>query len=247
MNRSPCSLTPPTPTGIPVPAPARTSAVALVVLLFATLATPQEGRAQEVRVGGSQAFPALAEMGNPLGWGWGVRYVRSGGIGVGLDREEYRNTRSLSRFVCNPDGTACAEEPVVFDTEMDLTTFLLLLQLAQGEEWGVRLGFGRVAGRMTGTGVGEETGRRLDPIPADAEAGILAWSRGADGTAVLLEVHRYLSVPGPFSLSATGSYRFVRAEMEGCESGEFSPFCGTLAMNELQLGFALALRSGRTR
>ncbi len=218
---------------------------ALVLLLLLGLAGLAGGAApataQEIRLSGNQGFPGIDEIGNPRGLGFGLRYFLSSGLGIGLERDLYRSHQVVERFVCEPSAPGCMPEPVAFDSELDFTTLMLLLEIGISDSWAFRFGIGRSAGRITGEGEGQDSGDALVPAQADLGASTLAWSRGADGTVFLAEVLRPLPIPGPISFNLMASYRNHSSEMSGCEEGRFSPFCGRLGMSELQLGILIGV------
>lgn len=203
---------------------------------------PSPLAAQEVRATGSRAFPGISALDGSWGQGVGVRWIRGGGIGLALEYDTFRGSTRIQAPIC-PDGGSgngpgspeCVLERADFDSEMDFLTVALLLPLVESDEWRLRLGVGRSAGTMTGSGV-SSSGAAVQPPPADRESSLLAWNRGADGTVFWLEVHR--DIPGPLPVRAMGTYRFQQLEMDGCRTGDFSPFCGRSGGSELHLGLS---------
>lgn len=197
--------------------------------------------AQELRGGLSGSFSGRSELSSAWGGGLGIRILPRAQVGVGLELDRWSFNPTVNAPVCDPDGVQCRTEPVAMWNRLETVTFLLLAEALRTEEWRLRLGFGRVAGIATGSGVSQTSGVEVEPPGADRGAGRLAWSRGADGSVVVFEVLRSLPVPGPLVPSVLASYRHHRLEMEGCVSGAFSPFCGPLNLNEFQLGLFLPL------
>lgn len=204
--------------------------------------SPAPLAAQEVRVTGSRAFPGISALGGSWGRGVGVRWLRGGGIGLALEYDAFRGSTRIQAPVCPAQGPGesggegeCVVERVDFDSEMDHLTLALLLPLVESDEWRLRLGVGRSAGTMSGTGVSAE-GEVVSPPSADREGSLLSWNRGADGTVFWLEVHR--DIPGPVPVRAMGTYRFQQLELDGCRAGDFSPFCGRSGGSELHLGLS---------
>ena len=198
--------------------------------------------AQEVRVTGSRPFPGVSLLDGSWGRGAGVRWIRGGGIGVALEFDAFSGSTRSRAPVC-PAGTGdgaepgseCVLESVRFESEMDVLTLALLLPLVEGDDWHLRVGVGRTAGTMAASGVAE-SGAVVEPPSADREGSLLAWNRGADGSVFWLEVHR--DVPGPLPVRVMGSYRFQQLELDGCRTGDFSPFCGRVGGSELHLGLS---------
>ncbi|TVR61463.1 MAG: hypothetical protein EA422_12485 [Gemmatimonadales bacterium] len=211
-----------------------------VALLVEPLSLAGPLSAQEVRVTGSRPFPGISVLDGAWGQGVGVRWIRGGGIGVALEYDAFSGSTRIQAPVCAPGagdgagtGSDCVVESVGFDSEMDVLTLALVLPLVQGDDWHLRLGVGRSAGTMAASGVGE-SGGAVEPPSADRDGSLLAWNRGADGSVFWLEVHR--DVPGPLPVRVMGSYRFQQLELDGCRTGEFSPFCGRVGGSELHLG-----------
>jgi hypothetical protein len=189
------------------------------------------------------AYSPVDEIGFATGTGVGLRFFLPRGIGIGVEFDRLGSSPTVHRVTCARDGGGCTEEQeedVATDTTADFTSLLLMLR-GQGARWGIRIGIGRSAGRLTGRGVGVETGRNADVPPADADAGILAWSRGADGSVIVLELLRTLPVPGPFPVRLQSALRHHQVTMEGCSVGEYAPFCGSDSVTELQLGVNIGL------
>lgn len=221
----------------------RRAPVLLLAALVATLPAPFRVHAQEVRFSWNGGYSGEREVGFGSGYGGGVRVLVSG-VGIGIERDRFSSSPSPRLTTC-PDGIGsgpeCAPETVDMSTRADFTTLLLLLG-GMGDEWGLRVGFGRVAGTFRSSWEGRTTGRTGEVPPADLGEGTIAWSRGADGGVLVVEVLRRLPIPGPFPLSLQGAFRSFGIRMKGCVVGEYSPFCGGRRFTELQLGLHLGLR-----
>jgi hypothetical protein len=202
---------------------------------------PASLEAQEIRGGVSGAFSGQSVFSSSVGAGAGIRILPWNQLGFGLELDRWTFRPTVNAPVCVGDGGDCELEQVAMENRLETVTFLLLGELIRTEEWRFRVGFGRVAGRARGEGVSQDSDVVLTPPPADREGGALAWSRGADGTVVVLEILRALPIPGPLSPSLLASYRYHNLDLEGCVSGAFSPFCGPMALNELQVGIHLPI------
>ncbi len=219
-------------------------------LLLALLLAPAVGgsgggpaalEAQEIRGGMSGAFSGQSTFSSSLGAGAGIRILPWNQLGFGLELDRWTFRPAVNAPVCPEDGGDCELERVAMENRLDAVTFLLLGELVRTEEWRFRVGFGRVAGRARGEGVSQDSGAVLTPPPADRDGGTLAWSRGADGTVVVIELLRALPVPGPLVPSVLASYRYHNLDLEGCVPGAYSPFCGPTSLNELQVGIHLPI------
>jgi hypothetical protein len=223
----------------------RSVALAGAAVLSLPLAALPEGAAgQAIRFSWNGFYSAEKEVGFAAGFGGGFRFLIPGrGIGLGIDYDRLGSSPTIRRPTC-PDagivGPDCVTELVDVESEGDLTTFLLLLG-GMGDGWGIHLGVGRTAGTFRATGLGRTTGRNADVPPADEGAGTLAWSRGADGTVLVIELLRRLPVPGPFPVSLQGAFRRHGFRMGGCVVDVYSPFCGTKTLTEIQLGIHVGL------
>jgi len=209
--------------------------------IFALATSPLE--AQELRISFSQGISGVNEVGFPRGYGGGARVFFFRGLGLAVEHDRMTASPRVWGFTCPPGvpaGDDCDEERVAIDADLRVTSFLFMLR-AQGDEWGIRLGIGRSAGVVTGTGVGVESGRAVPLPPADEGAGTWGWSQGSDGSVFVIEFLRRLPLPGPFPLSGQLAYRRHHTEMSGCEVGEYSPYCGRHALTELQAGLNLGL------
>jgi len=224
--------------------------VALVLLLLPGVPSvegalgegPQRGglAAQELRGSVSGAFSGWSQFSSSWGGGAGIRILPWNSVGFGVELDRWNFTPTVNSPICDEEGS-CVVEPVAMANRLETVTFLLLAEALRTEEWRLRIGFGRVAGTARGSGVSQASGEVLNPPAADREGGRLAWSRGADGSVVVVEVLRALPLPGPLVPSVLASYRHHRLDMEGCVSGAFSPFCGEATLNEVQLGLHLPL------
>lgn len=226
------------------PISGRVTTLVTTLGLVATLAAPVDGTAQEVRFSWSGFHSGKPELGFATGYGGGARFFLARGVGFGVDFDRLASSPAVRRTTC-PEGVTsgpdCVVEPVDMATSGNFTTFLLLLG-GMGDDWGLRVGFGRVAGTFHSKGEGRTTGRNGDVPSADTGAAPIAWSRGADGGVLVVELLRRSPVPGPFPLSLQAAFRRSGVRMSGCVVGEYSPFCGGTAISELQAGLHLGLR-----
>lgn len=213
------------------------------LLLSVVLAVSGAGSpavAQEIRVAGGMGYSGVDEVGFTDGFGAGLRYFLPDGIGIGIEFDRLAPSPDVYRVTCGVTGEDCLEEDVAAETDVDFTS-LLLMYRAGGENWAMRMGVGRTAGVVTSVGIGSMTGRSVLVPAADAGRGDLAWSRGADGSLIVFELHRRLPVPGPFPISVYGGFRFHQVQMEGCEIGDYSPLCGNQSVTLLEGGLNLGL------
>jgi len=203
--------------------------------------------AQEVRFSLSQGAAGFDELGYPQGLGWGVRYVHPRGIGVALDFDRMQGTPAPRRLDCPPgqSGSACTTVRADANSSLELTTFLVFLDLGETDRVHLRLGGGRSAGVARGREVLRSSGAVSEYPSADLGKGRFAWSRGADGTLIAIEFLRLLPMPGPLPLHLQVAYRHHFLEMGGCLVGELSPFCGHRSIHEFQGGLTLGLRATR--
>lgn len=218
--------------------PAVAPALALVLAIGWTAASPTPASAQEFRLTAGHAAAPNSDLIGGYGWGWGVRYFWWEGLGFGLDRDHYATSEGIPLVYC-PDGSeSCRTETFDFDTRMNTTTLLVLLAVPVRDDLQFRFGGGRSAGAVTTDLTGRDSGDRLEVPQADLDRGPLAWSRGADGNVLVFEARWTIPrIPGPFSLSLYGAYRQHDARMSGCSDGDdFTPLCGRLNHREFQLG-----------
>ena len=196
--------------------------------------------AQELRGSVSGAFSGWSQFSSSWGGGAGIRILPGNSVGFGVELDRWTFTPTVNSLICDGEES-CVIEPVAMANRLETVTFLLLAEALRTDEWRLRIGFGRVAGTARGSGVSQLSGEELTPPAADRGGGRLAWSRGADGSVVVLELLRAIPLPGPLVPSVLASYRFYHLDMEGCVSGAFSPFCGDTTLNEVQLGLHLPI------
>lgn len=211
------------------------------------VATPSPASAQEFRLTAGNASAPMTDLVGGNGWGWGVRYFFWEGLGVGIDRDHYRNQEGIRLEYC-PDGqSSCQTDTFDFDTNTNTTTLIVLAALQARDDLFVRFGGGRSASSITTSVLGRETGLRPEVPQADEGRGPIAWSRGADGNVLVFEVlWNVPRVPGPFPLSLYGAFRRHDVRMSGCGDG-FTPLCGQLNHREFQIGGHLHLTPRRGR
>jgi len=223
----------------------RMLALGLLVLGCGGVA-PSALEAQEIRVSGGTASAPDSDLIGGTGWGMGIRYFHWEGLGFGLETDRFSKASALI-LACPPQSADCTFEAVDFVTDLNTLSFIFLLAFAARDDLTLRVGGGRVAGRVTSSnGVGRESGQEVVVPDADRGAGPIAWNRGADGNVVAFEVLYRLPAPGPVPLSAFGTFRRHDLTMEGCGS-DVSFLCGKLNHFELQLGLATHLFPRRTR
>lgn len=186
------------------------------------------------------AFSGVDEIGFAGGFGAGARWFLTRGVGLGLEFDRLRSSPTVFRVTCESGAQGCSEKDVATETEADLTTFLLMVR-GNGREWGGRLGIGRSAGVVRADGMVKETGQVVTTPPADDEAVPVAWRRGADGSVLVIELHRRLPIPGPFPVRLFAGLRQHRLKMKGCSLGEYSPFCGVKLLTQFEAGLNLGL------
>jgi len=221
-------------------------AFVLVCVLPITVAHPVA--AQEVRVGIDRAFPDVNQLDGSEGYGFGFRWLFWDAIGLGVDFDRFTGSNRFRGNICQPPGNGedeCVNDEIDFDSEMDLLSMYLVMDIARSGGWTGRIMIGRTAGTARGSGVGVETGLESNPPPADRGAPALAFRRGADGSFMGLELLR--SIPGPLPVHVQGGIRYHRLDGNGCVSGELSPFCGNMNVFEIQLGLVAQWPTGWLR
>lgn len=197
----------------------------------------------EVRWGAVVNLQGTPELRTARGDGWGVRVRGWRGIGIGVESDQTERTRLFLRELCPSESTAgCTFEDADLTSEMDFTTLLVFLDASPSDDLRFRFGLGRAAGVITGRGVVRSTGETFSPPAADAGRGRLAWSRGADGSVLMMEAVWNAPLPGPVRLGALAAVRQRNVTMDGCRSGSVSPYCGRLNQTSFMLGARLALR-----
>ncbi len=214
--------------------------LALTLAFVTAVSAPVQ--AQELRFGIDHSLSNLQHLRGSEGSGFGARWLFWDAIGVGVDYDRFTAANTFRGTVCEPPGDldgACRFDDLAFDSRSDLFTIYGLMDIARSGGWTGRILLGRTAGRARGSGVGEESGWRAAPPPADRGGGAVGLSRGMDGSVLGIELLRAFPAGLPLGLQA--GIRYHRLDGDGCVQGEISSFCGDISMTQFQLGLVIDL------